>query len=137
MAVLCLAVFGAVAARTGFGYHLFWVTVPLGGISMLLALWRSSVEEPRLEEQTALTPFASVAQLLSLRRRVRSFVKARYPARLASRRIRSPVSAALIWLRSRVAWLLHSPLALAGQVLPEFEKRWNVATRNVSPRSPI
>jgi hypothetical protein len=57
--------------------------------------------------------------LLSLRRKVRNFVKARYPARLGSRQIRGPVSAAAMWLHFGVVWLICSPVALAFQMMPE------------------
>ncbi len=128
VAAVCLALFGLAVARTGFGSHLLLTTIPLGIVSMLLAQWRSRVESKRLHEQTALTPFASVSELLSLRRKLTHFVKARYPARLGSRRIRSPVSAGLMWLHSGVAWLICSPVALACQMMPEPEQRWKVVS---------
>jgi hypothetical protein len=68
---------------------------------------------------TALMPFGSVSELLSLRRKVRNFVKARYPARLGSRQIRCPVGAAAMWLHFGVVWLILF------QMLPEH--RWKVS----------
>jgi hypothetical protein len=79
-------------------YNLLVVTRPLGIVSMLLSHWRSRDEARRLHDQTALIPFGSVSELLSLRRKVRNFAKARYPARLGSRQIRGPVGAAAMWL---------------------------------------
>jgi hypothetical protein len=93
---------------------------------MLLSHWRSRDETRRLHDQTALTPFASVSEMLSLRRKVRNFVKARYPAHLGTRRIRSPVGSAAMWLHFGVAWLMFSPVALAFQMMPEPEHRWKV-----------
>jgi hypothetical protein len=84
VAAVCLTVFGLAVAKTGFGCHLLVVTMPLGVVSMLLSHWRSSHEARRLHDQTALMPFGSVSELLSLRRQVRNFAKARYPARLGS-----------------------------------------------------
>jgi hypothetical protein len=127
VAIACMAIFVGAAVKSGFGSHLFFVTVPLGGISMLLAHWRSCIETQRVHEQTSLLPFASVAQLLTLRRKVTHFVKAHYPVRLGSRRIRGPVSEGLMWIHSGVGWLLFSPVALAFQMLPEREYRWKVA----------
>ena len=126
VAAVCLVLFGLAVAKTGFGYHLLVVTMPLGLVSMLLSHWRSSDEARRLHDQTALMPFGSVSELLSLRRKVRNFAKARYPARLGSRQIRGPVSAAAMWLHFGVVWLIFSPVALAFQMLPEPEHRWKV-----------
>jgi hypothetical protein len=126
VAAVCLVLFGLAVAKTGFGYHLLVVTMPLGLVSMLLSHWRSRDEARRLHDQTALMPFGSVSELLSLRRKVRNFVKARYPARLGSRQIRGPVSAAAMWLHFGVVWLIFSPVALAFQMLPEPEHRWKV-----------
>jgi hypothetical protein len=127
VAAICLALFGFAVAKTGWGYHLLVVTMPLGVVSMLLYHWRSRVETRRLRDQTALMPFGSVSQLLSLRREVRNFAKARYPARLGSRQIRSPVTSAFMWFHSGVAWLMFSPVALIVQMLPERSQQWKVA----------
>jgi hypothetical protein len=127
LAVACLTVFGVVVAKTGWGYHLFCVTVPLGGVSVLLKLWHSGLEEPRLRQQAPLIPFGSVSELRSLRRKVRGFVKSRYPTRLGSRQIRGPVGDAFNWLHFVVVWLLFSPVALLIQALPEREQRWKVS----------
>jgi hypothetical protein len=126
VAAVCLVLFGLAVAKAGFGYHLLVVTMPLGIVSMLLSHWRSRDEARRLHDQTALFPFGSVSELLSLRRKVRNFVKARYPTRLGSRQIRGPVSAAAMWLHFGVVWLIFSPVALVFQMLPEPEHRWNV-----------
>jgi hypothetical protein len=126
VASVCLALFGLAVAKTGFGSHLIVVTVPLGIISMLLFHWRSSVEAKRLHSQTALVPFGSLPEMLSLRRNVRNFVKTRYPASLGSRRIRSPLTTSVMLLDSWIGWLTFSPLALLFQVLPETEQRWRV-----------
>jgi hypothetical protein len=126
LAAACLAIFVVVLVKTGFGAHLFLATVPLGFVSMLLSHWRSCVQARRMHEQTALIPFGSMSELLSLRRKVNSFVKARYPVRIGSRRIRGPLGAVANWLDFGVVWLLFSPVALLFQVLPEKEQRWKV-----------
>jgi hypothetical protein len=128
LAAACLAVFGVVVAKTGWGYHLFLATVPLGGVSVLLKLWHSGLEEPRLRQQAPLIPFGSVSELRSMRRKVHGFVKSRYPTQLGSRTIRGPVSEAFNWLHFIVVWLLFSPVALLIQALPEREQRWKVAS---------
>jgi len=127
VAAACLALFGVAVVKMGWGYHLLVVTIPLGVVSMLLSHWRSRHEARRLHDQTALMPFGSVSELLSLRRKVRNFVKARYPAHLGTRRIRSPLGSAAMWLHFGAVWLVFSPVALAFQMLPEPEHRWKVA----------
>ncbi len=127
VAAICLAVFVVVLAKTGWGSHLFLATIPLGGVSVLLKLWDSGLEEARLRQQAPLIPFGSISEMRSLRRKVRGFVKSRYPTRLGSRQIRGPVSEAFNWLHFVVVWLLFSPGALLIQALPEREQRWKVA----------
>jgi hypothetical protein len=127
IAVVCLAVFVVAVAGTGWGSHLFLATVPLGGVSVLLKLWHSSLQEAQLRKQAPLVPFGSVSEMRSVRRKVQSFVKSRYPTRLGSRSIRGPVSEALNWLHFVVVWLLFSPVALLIQAMPEREQRWKVS----------
>ncbi len=127
VALVCLVVFAVVAIKTGWGSHLFLATVPLGGVSVLLKLWHSSLEEAQLRQQAPLAPFGSVAEMRSVRRKVQGFVKSRYPSQLGSRQIRGPVSEAFNWLHFVVVWLLFSPVALLLQALPEREVRWKVA----------
>ncbi len=127
VAAVCLTVFGLAVAKTGFGYHLLVVTMPLGVVSMLLSHWRSCDEARRLHDQTALVPFGSLSELLSLRRKVRNFVKARYPAHLGTRQVRGPVGAAAMWLHFGVVWLIFSPVALLFQMMPEPQSHWKVA----------
>jgi hypothetical protein len=128
VAAVCVAIFMVVLVRTGFGSHLFLATAPLGLVSMLLWHWRSSAEMQRQQEQSAILPFRSLPQLLSVRRRVRSFVKARYPIRLGSRLIRGPVGEAANWLHFALGSLFFSPVALTFQMLPEREHRWKVVS---------
>jgi hypothetical protein len=128
VALVCLAVFAVVVAKTGWDSHLFLVTIPLGGVSVLLKLWHSNIEEIRLCQQAPLVPFGSVSELRSLRRKVRGFVKSRYPTRLGSRQIRGPISEAFNWLHFVVVWLMFSPVALFIQALPEREQRWTVVS---------
>ncbi len=65
VAAVCLALFGLAVAKTGFGYHLLVVTMPLGVVSMLLSHWRSRDNARRLHDQTALMPFRTVSDLQS------------------------------------------------------------------------
>jgi hypothetical protein len=126
VAVVSLAIFVVVLVKTGFGYHLFLATAPLGLVSMLQWHWRSSAEARRQHEPTAMLPFGSLPELLSVRRKVGSFVKARYPIRLGSREIRGPVGEAANWLHFALGSLFLSPVALMFQTLPEKEQRLKV-----------
>ncbi len=132
VAAACLVVFAVVVVKTGWGSHLFLATVPLGVVSVLLKLWHSSLEETRFRRQAPLMPFGSVSEIRSLRRKVSGFVKSRYPTRLASRKIRGPVSEAFNWLHFVVVWLLFSPVALLIQALPEREHRWKVSALSLT-----
>jgi hypothetical protein len=127
VAAVCLAVFAVEVAMKGWGPHLFLATVPLGGVSVLLKLWHSSLEDAQLRQQAPLFPFGSVSEMRSVRRKVQGFVKSRYPARLGSRQIHGPVSEAFTWLHFVVVWLLFSPVELLVQALPEREHRWKIA----------
>jgi hypothetical protein len=121
-----LAIFVVVLVKTGFGSHLFLATAPLGLVSMLLWHWRSWAEARRQHEQAAMLPFGSLPELLSMRRNVGSFIKARYPMHLGSRQIRGPVGAAANWLHFALGLLFFSPVALMFQTLPEKEQRLKV-----------
>ena len=126
VAAVCVAIFVVVLVRTGFGSHLFLATAPLGLVSMLLWQWRSSAEARSAHEQTAIQPFGSLPELLSVRRKVRCFVKARYPVRLGSRQIRGPVGEAANWLHFALGLMLFSPVVLIFQSFPEKEQRLKV-----------
>ncbi len=126
VAALCLAVFAVVVAKTGWGYHLFWATVPLGCVSVFLNLWQSSLEEAQFRKKSSLIPFGSLSELRSLRRKVRGFVKSTYPVRHGPRQTRGPIRGAFNELYFVGMWLLFSPLTLLVQTLPEREVRWNV-----------
>ncbi len=127
VALVCLAIFVAVAAKTGLGSHLIVATVPLGCVSVLLSLWHSSLEAPNLRRRAPLVPFGSVAEMRTIRAKVHGFVKTRYPAQLASRQIRGPVGEAFNRLHCIMVWLLFSPVPLLIQALPERKVRWKVA----------
>jgi hypothetical protein len=119
IALGCLAIFGFVTAVTGFGEHLLIAAIPLGGVSMLLAKWRSRTEPELNASQTAMEPFSSLSELIAVRRRCSGFKKIRFPNAVANRRIRSPFMDALFKVPSTVLWLTLSPAVLAMQAMPE------------------
>jgi hypothetical protein len=119
----CLLAFAAVALQTGVGSHLLVYVVPFGVISMLLA-WHGR-REWRLHHKAELvtTPFPTISSLLTVRRRVPTFRKLRYPPSLANRRIRAPFVEAVTLIPFHAAWLLFAPVALLFQLLPDREKQ--------------
>lgn len=112
--------------RTGWGSHLLIFNIPLGVVSMGLSCWRGRAECQSELGKEAMVPFGSVGELRSTRRTARGFVKARYPGRLAGRRIRSPMMDWLYRLQWVAFWLMFSPVALAFQVRPERRTTWRV-----------
>lgn len=127
-----IAAAGLVAAgwmvwTTGWGSHLLIFNIPLGVVSMGLSWWRGQVEHRSGQSREVLAPFGSVAELRSTRRTARGFVKARYPGRLAQRRIRSPILDGVYWLQWGALWLTCAPVALAFQLRPERRTTWRVA----------
>jgi len=125
--VWCLAQVGAAigflgflicALKVGIGDHLVALTIMFGVFSILLSLWRRQYEPKSTPREQSLIPFSSVRELLTVRRSVEGFVKLRYPNRVQSRRIRSPM---MTWWLQRwpyVLWLLLSPIVLLMQVMP-------------------
>lgn len=93
---------------------------------MGLSYWRGRVESQSEPHGDAVAPFGSFGELRSTRRTARGFVKARYPGRLAGRRIRSPMVDWAYRLQWIAFWLMFSPVALAFQVRPERRTTWRV-----------
>jgi len=93
---------------------------------MGLSCWRGRAESRSGPHGAGVAPFESVAELRSTRRTARGFVKARYPGRLAGRRIRSPMVDWVYWLQWGAFWLMFSPVALAFQLRPERRTTWRV-----------
>lgn len=112
--------------RTGWGSHLLVFNIPLGVVSMGLSWWRGRAESQSQRPGDAVVPFRSVVELRSTWRAARGFVKARYPGRLAGRRIRSPLVDWAYRLQWGAFWLMFSPVALAFQLRPERRTTWRV-----------
>lgn len=69
-------------------------------------------------EAMALTPFPSVGSLLGVRRRVRGFVKRRYPNAIVDRKVRNRLSEALLRVPLSFGWCMAAPVGLFLQMLP-------------------
>lgn len=129
VAALGLIVFLCVIWQTGFGDHLIFAALPLGIVSMLLHRWQEKREiSASTEKQERLVPFSSVSEMLEIRRGVRRFWKAKYPARLGDRRIRSRTTEGFLRVQAHLLWLVFSPIVLLFQSLPESHSEWSVTT---------
>jgi hypothetical protein len=120
LAALGLTIFGFAVVWLGWNLDLIRVTIPLGIAAILLLRWRSRSTVPS-RRWIALTPFASVTELLQVRRHVRDFVKHQYPSRLKGKRLRSAFRERLMMFYSNLLLVLASPLALLCLALPEKE----------------
>jgi hypothetical protein len=118
VAFMALAIFGWIAWQIGWGEHLMIVAIPFGLLSIGLSIWRGRLFQAEDNWNPAVYPFASVSQLLWIAHDVRDFRKERYPDHLSSRRIRSRLGDAGIWLHRYPFWLLYSPVVLLTQLLP-------------------
>ena len=120
VAAASLIGFGLVVLQTGFGQHLFTYAVPFGVVSMILAWFNARQQRKSITaEDLATAPFPSVGSLLSVRRSVSGFTKARYPLAIAGRRIRDPFLDKINRVLQGVMWLMFSPVPLFFQMLPE------------------
>jgi len=116
-------------------YHLGWsfpLIIPLvacGIVSIAISSWRNQRAAKTIDKNwIALMPFASISELLPLRRRVQNFRKRKYPPGMTPFEIRSPSEEAIMRLQRYAAWLRFSPLVLAFQVLPTTETETHIVS---------
>lgn len=128
IAAAALLLFSVVIAWLGFGLHLFVAALPFGVVSVILCKWRSRSATIPSPMELALTPFVSVAELLTVRRRTGRFSKRKYPGPIGSKRIRSPMMDRAMMVPTYAMWLLFSPLVLLCQLLPETDCETRVVT---------
>jgi hypothetical protein len=121
VAAATLLGFGPVVWMVGWGENLLIYDIPFGIVSMVLAWFNGRRQQAELRNQAGLLPFPSFSSLRTAYRRVPGFVWVRYPRALARKRIRSRITAWIMFLPTRLAWLMFSPLVLACQALPERE----------------
>ncbi len=121
-----LAIFMFIAFSVGWGDHLFIVSIPFGFISILLSFWHSRTTCKPDKIEIALTPFSSVQDLLSARRKVAVFHKKPYPDELLKRKIRHPITNKIMWLPSIAMWLIFAPVPLLFQAMPETVTKMKV-----------
>lgn len=127
VAALLLLAYVLIAVGVGWGKHLFVYAVPFGPPSMLLA-WLNSRRRKKEVSATkiALTPFPSIASLLSVRRSVSGFVRHRYPKAIVERRIRDPLCDKLIRIPWVITWCMFSPIGLFLQILPDRDSKTRI-----------
>jgi len=121
-AALCLAGFAWVVIRTGFDIQLLACALPFGAVSLAIGWFNSQQRKARIPSRNdAIVPFPSIGSLRQVRRRVPGFVRTRYPAALAGRRIRSAIDSKLLHIPWMMLWLVFGPIGLLIQALPQRE----------------
>ena len=101
-------------------------SIPFGVVSILISLVRAKIR-PKDPYGPIISPFSSFADLSSAYRSATGFAKARYPGKLAHRRIRSRVAEFGVRLQMYATWLMFSPIPLLVQSLPVHETRTHVS----------
>jgi hypothetical protein len=119
IAMAALLLFVYEAYWLGWGKQLLALAIPFGLVSIAISWWRGRKSAGAIEKsEIALMPFASISELLPLRRRVTSFRKRKYPPGMKQFNIRSPLMNFAITLQSYALWAMISPLLLIFQALP-------------------
>ena len=111
-------------------WHL--VAIPFGGVSVFLFIWGLRDAEPHDSNTLGpLWPFASLTEILAVRRAVPSFVKRRFKEVPYTTSIGEILATplvclygALLLVLAAVAWLMLSPVVLLCQALP---KDWSTS----------
>jgi len=118
VAAFALVGFAGCIWQFGWGQHLLVFAIPLGFVSMGIALWRAKFE--RLDDRNSerLMPFSSLRELRATYGSVDGFQKSRYRSELKQAQIRSSLMHFALRLKTGAAWLLLSPIPLAFQTLP-------------------
>jgi hypothetical protein len=126
IAALVLVFFVGAAFRLDWWEYLVIVSMPFGLVSMLLSFWNSKASRKPTEKEMALTPFLSISELLSCRRKVMGFSKKPYPFRLESRKVRDSIAEIMMWVPGIMMWLMFAPLVLLFQTMPDIDEKTSV-----------
>jgi hypothetical protein len=110
--VLALAVLVVGGFLFGFGWELLLIAIVLGAVSRVARYCAASGGEDDDHEFARLTPYASISELLAVRRSVPAFRKERYPEAMKWRRIRGPLATAFLWVQAGAMWIMLSPFIL-------------------------
>ena len=88
--------------------------------------WRNFFREKKPSaNEIATTTFPSISSILSLRCKMKGFVRSRYPGKLAGRRVRHPVEETMMSIWGGMLAVIFSPIIFIGLMLPlnQFEPR--------------
>jgi hypothetical protein len=121
-AVVGLFFFCLCVALSGFGEHLFIVTVPLGVLSIVIARIRDKSEPVLSKKELALMPFKSRAEIFALLRELPDFKKMKHTGSLENRPIRSPFFEKFHYCLWKLICLILSPVILLFQSFPRRKK---------------
>ena len=125
IAAFALLGFAWVALKTGWGEHLFILSIPFGAISIALSFWRFHDDAEPDPYSQVIVPFATFSDLATAYRST-GFRKARYPKQIEKRTIRSPTMAAFWQIHAYTMWLILSPVPLLFQTLPRTQTKTRV-----------
>lgn len=125
IALPALAAFVTMAALVGCAPIVVLMWIGTGCLAVGLGRWRQSDERGRSRAAYLAAPFASVCELLGVRRRVSGFRKTKYPDHLRKRRVLPEMSETVgLWAGS----LVLAPLALLIISIPEADTHCHVVT---------
>ena len=116
-AAISLLCFTLTAIQSGWGDHLFLLSVPFGIISIALSFWRFNDDLKDDPYSQLISPFATFTDLATAYRSS-EFRKTRFPKQISERKIRSPFMAAFWTMHFYTMWLILSPFPLLFQTFP-------------------
>jgi hypothetical protein len=117
IAAVALYLFAVFAIPTGWGEHLFLLSIPFGCVSIALSFWRLPDHPFLAPRAVPVSPFATYSDLVRAYRKS-GFRKTRFPTGTDARALRSPGTVVFLWLQAYVTWLVLSPIPLLFQALP-------------------
>ncbi len=115
LALAGLVGFLGLAFYTGWGEHLFALTIPFGALSMLISFYRARAIKGLSTFELACYPFTAIAPIALLKEHAPQFVKRRYRKEIGERIVWSDSEQKFNHLRTVVPWLLCSPVVLLVQ----------------------
>jgi hypothetical protein len=117
IAIAALVILCLLANVWDVGLALLVLAIPLALTSIGISALRRSSDQPTVQD-IALSPFGSLAEIASVRRRLPTFAKSCYPDHLGTRQVRSAGVRGLLTLQWYILWIAFAPFVLALQSFP-------------------
>lgn len=128
LSAILLCIFCIAWWQFGWEFELLITSAFLGVFSIFISFWKQKEEQNNTDDISELFPFNSFQQLMRIRKKQELFQKVKYNYKLEKKRIRSPEDDALMHLRSRLLWLIYSPVVLLFQSFPEEKTQIKIVT---------